>query len=66
MCNIKIHNALKRTTPYFIMLLGKVAIINLLIAKMILPYAIMAMFLFSQNVYIMAYVVTSCLSLPLN
>jgi hypothetical protein len=47
------------------MLLEKVVIINLFIAKMILPYAtIMAMFSFSQNVCTMAYVATFMLASP--
>jgi hypothetical protein len=46
------------------MLLGKVIIINLFIAKMILPYVIMAIFSFSQNVYIMAYVAIFMLASP--
>jgi hypothetical protein len=46
------------------MLVEKVVIINLFIAKMILPYAIMAMFSFSQNVCTMAYVATFMLASP--
>jgi hypothetical protein len=46
------------------MLLEKMVIINLFIAKMILPYAIMGMFSFSQNVCTMAYVATFMLASP--